>query len=141
MLASMKTRTGIAALAAFAALAPSHASALTFVQILGLFHIVVGLLLAFILLIFVTGIGIYVARLNTWPSHREFAIRVLQWAVSMLFMLIILIAIVNFFQQYIGIALTILAFIIILAVAILIVRMAAQSEKKPAKPASPGAKK
>ena len=46
-----------------------------------------------------------------------------------LFVLIILIAIVNFFQRHSTIALTILAFVAIVAVAILIVRVAAQSKK------------
>ena len=144
MLEAINIRLGVTALISLALLLPSDASALTFVQILGLFHIVSGLLLTFILLTFLTGIGLYVARLNTWPSHREFAIRVLQWAVAMLFVLIILIAVVNLFQRYTGTALTILAFIIVIAVAVLIVRMAAQSKKKEAgkkKEAPAGAKK
>ncbi|OGG80549.1 hypothetical protein A3A39_01520 [Candidatus Kaiserbacteria bacterium RIFCSPLOWO2_01_FULL_54_13] len=127
----------IAAIAAMFAFAPTSASALTFVQAIGLFHVVVGLLLAATLIIFATGVGLYIARLNTWPSHRETAIRVMEWAVTMLFVLIILIAIVNFFQRHSTIALTILAFVAIVAVAILIVRVAAQSKKTSA-PARPG---
>ena len=124
-------RTGVVAFAVFAALVPASAEALTFVQVLGLFHIAVGILLTFTLLLFATGVGVWIARFNTWPSYRETAIRVIEWAIAMLFVLIILLAIVNFFQRHTTRALTLLAFVVIVAAAIFITRMAAQSRAKP----------
>src|SRR3989344_1974550 len=110
--------------------APGSASALTLVQISGLFYVSVGILLAFTLGIFVVGIGIWIARFNTWPSHRETAIRILEWAVSMLFVLILLIALVCFIQRHSTIALSILGFIAIIAVLVLIASVAAGAKKK-----------
>jgi|SRR3989344_4778759 len=116
------------------ALFPSSASALTLTQMVGLFHVVVGILLTFTLLIFATGIGMYIARLNTWPSHRETAIRVLEWAVAMLFVLIVLITIVSLIQRHGAFALVVLAFIVIVGLALLVLRTATQGRKKKAPP-------
>jgi len=118
---------------------PSPALAFSFVQALGLFHIVFGLLLTFTLLIFGTGLVVYLSRFNTWPSHREAAIVILEWGVAMLFMLVVLLAIVNFFQNHGDIALPILAFIIIVIVAIVIIRvMAAPKKSAPPNPREGG---
>lgn len=118
---------------ALVALAPENASALTFVQVVGLFHIVIGLLLTATLLVFAIGITLYVSRINTWPSHRDEAIRVLEWGVVMLFVLILLIALVNFFQRHSGIALPVLAFGIMLVVGFFVLRAIGQGKKEPKK--------
>ncbi|OGG58044.1 hypothetical protein A2853_00940 [Candidatus Kaiserbacteria bacterium RIFCSPHIGHO2_01_FULL_55_17] len=110
---------------------PLNASALTLPQVVGLFHIVVGFLLTFTVLIFVVGFSVYVARFNTWPSHRDAAIRGLEWAVTMLFVLLVVLAIINAIQNHGAIALPILAFVVIVAVAVLIIRMAGSGAKKP----------
>ena len=119
------------------AFAPASASALTFVQVVGLFYIVVGLLLTFTLGIFITGAGVYFARLNTWPSYRDTAIKVLQWGVLMLFILILLIALVQFIQRHSATALAILGVIFIIGVLIIIARVASSGKKK--KPPERGA--
>lgn len=121
----MLPRYSILALALLTAIVPQGTSALTLVQALGFFHVAVGLLLAITVMTFIVGLGIYFARLNTWPSHRDHAIIVLEWSVVMLFVLLVLVAIVNFFQKKPEIALPILAFIVVVTVAILIVRYAA----------------
>ncbi|OGG73940.1 hypothetical protein A3A40_01275 [Candidatus Kaiserbacteria bacterium RIFCSPLOWO2_01_FULL_54_20] len=110
--------------------APGSASALTLVQVVGLFYVAVGILVSFTLGIFVVGIGIWIARFNTWPSHRETAIRILEWAVSMLFVLILLVALVYFIQRHSVIALSILGFIAVVAMLILIAVVAAGAKKK-----------
>lgn len=115
---------------------PQSADALTFVQVLSLFHVATGLLLTFVMLIFCTGVFVYYARLGTWPSHRDYAIKILEWSVALLSILIILLALLRFFQIYTHTALVILAVIILLVVAIFIVRGAAEAKKKP--PARPG---
>ena len=115
---------------------PAQASALTFVQFVGLFHVAVGLLLIATLMLFVVSFCVYVARFNTWPTHRDASIRGLEWSVVMLFVLVLLLALARFFQFHSTIALPILAFIIIVVIAIIIVRMAAAKKEKP--PARPG---
>ena len=111
--------------------APLPAAALTLQQVVGLFHIVVGLLLTFIVVLFCATFFIYVARFNTWPSHRESAIRAFEWAVSMLFVLLVILAIVNAVQHHGAIALPILAFVVIVAVIILVAKVWPSAEKKP----------
>lgn len=132
---ALRARASVFLLVASIAFMPSPALAFSFVQALGLFHIVFGLLLTFTLLIFGTGLVVYLARFNTWPSHREAAIVILEWGVAMLFMLVVLLAIVNFFQNHSAIALPILAFIIVVIVAIIIIKVVATPKKAaPAKP-------
>lgn len=121
----MIARYSLPFLALLATFVPESASALTLVQVLGFFHVAIGLLLTITILTFIVGLGIYFARLNTWPSHRDHAIIVLEWAVVMLFVLLVLAAIVNFFQNKPEVALPILAFVVVVTVAILIVRYAA----------------
>jgi len=134
----MKIREQTAAFASILGLlaifTPGSASALTLVQVVGLFYVAVGLLVSFTLGIFVVGVCIWIARFNTWPSHRESAIRILEWAVSMLFVLILLVALVYFIQRHSAIALSVLAFIAVVAVLALIASVAAGAKKK--KPAA-----
>ena len=114
-------------------LMPRSASAWTLVQTIGLFHIVVGLLLVFTLAIFATGVSLWIARLNTWPSYRETAIITLEWAVSMLFVLILLVALVYFIQRHSATALTILGVVVIIGILVLTITVfAGKKEKKPA---------
>lgn len=117
-------------------LVPSAASALTLTQVIGFFHLAVGLLLTATLIVFLSGVWLWVARFNTWPSHRDTAIRVMEWGVVMIFVLILMLGIVNYIQKYPSVTLPIIAFIIVVAVAILIVRNLAH-KKKEAPPARP----
>lgn len=132
-----KRYAGPFGLSALALMLPGSASALTFPQVVGLFHIAVGLILTGIILIFVTGFAVYVARFNTWPSYRDNAIRVLEWAVVMLLVLIIVLSIVNAIQHHGAIALPIISFIIIIVVGFFIIRFVATSKKPPARPERP----
>lgn len=119
------------ALALFSIVAPSSAGALTLPQTIGFFHIAVGVILTGIVLLFVTGFGVYVARFNTWPTHRDAAIRVLEWAVVMLFVLVVVLAVVNAIQHHGDIALPIIAFLILLLVAFFGIRVFAAAKKAP----------
>ena len=114
-----------------AAAAPVSVSALTLPQAVGLFHVAVGLLLSFTCLIFVVGFSIYVGRFNTWPSHRDAAIRILEWSVAMLFVLLIVLAVVNAVQHHSAVVLPVLAFLVIIAVIIIAARFLAPGEQKP----------
>lgn len=103
-------------LALFVACVPTTVSAVTFVQALQVFNIFVGLFLTVTILVFCTGIFVYFARLGTWPSHRDQAIQILEWAVGMLFVLVVLLAIVQWFERHTEVALFILAFVILVVV-------------------------
>ena len=122
--------------AALVACMPTVVSAMTFVQVLQLFNIFIGLFLTATILLFCTGVFVYFARLGTWPSHRDQAIKILVWAVGMLFVLVVLLAIVQWFERHTKTALLILAFAIVVVVLGFIIRAAATGggEKKEKKP-------
>lgn len=115
---------------------PAPASAMTLVQALSVFHLFVGVYLVATLMVFAIGIGVYVARFNTWPSHRDTAIYVMEWGVAMLFVLIALLGIVQFFERHPTIALRILAFALIVVVLYYVLRAAATSKPKKKAPAA-----
>ena len=121
------------------ALFPDKALAMTFVQVAGVFNLFVGLFLVAIVLTFGSGVFVYFVRLDTWPSHRDTAIEVMEWGLAMLFILIVILGLVQFFQRHSGIALSILAFLLVVVVAFFILRAAAQSSKKEKKPPQRGA--
>lgn len=68
-------------------------------KVLGLFNIFVGLLLTVSILTYAVGFGMWATRLGTWPTYRTEAIKIMEWAVAQLFVLIVLLAIVQFFQR------------------------------------------
>ncbi len=111
---------------------PTIVSAMTFVQVLQLFNIFVGLFLTVTILVFCTGLFVYFARMGTWPSHRDQAIQILEWGVGMLFVLVLLLAIVQWFERHTKTATFILAFLILVVVFGFIIRAAATGggEKK-----------
>ncbi|QQG37738.1 MAG: hypothetical protein HYS26_03890 [Candidatus Kaiserbacteria bacterium] len=113
-----------------ATLFPQPAEAMTVPQLLGLFYLFVGLFLVAILLTFAAGFFVYLARLGTWPTHRETAIRVLEWAVTMAFVLIVLLGLVRLFHWYTQQALFVLGVLLIGAMAVVILRTAAAPKKK-----------
>src|SRR3989344_4655331 len=112
---------------------PSFASALTLVQVVQLFNIFVGLMLTAALLMFFGGLWVYFARLGTWPSHRDTAIKIMEWGVGILFVLIIILAIVQFSQKYPRIASMIVGGIVLLVVlyfAFTVMRTSDEDKKK-----------
>lgn len=111
---------------------------MTFVQAIEFFNVCVGLLLTFTIIVFGAGIIVYIARFGTWPSHRDAAIKVLEWGVTLLFVLVILLAIVQAFEHHTAVALSILAFIILILIAWLVIWAASESGgKKDAKKEAP----
>ncbi len=98
---------------------------MTFLQLIHIFNIFVGLYLAATFMVFFVGLGVYFTRLGTWPSSRDQAIVILEWAVSMLFVLIVLLALIRFFELHLALGLTILALIIIVVVGVFVLRTAA----------------
>ena len=88
-------------LAVPALLLPALASAeTTFTQVIGLFNIFVGLMLTVALLTSFLGFFLWLCRLGTWPTYRTEAIKIMEWSVVILFVLVVLLAIVQFFQYH-----------------------------------------
>lgn len=132
----MRNRLAIFVLScSLALLSPQYTFALTLPQVVGLFHVAAGLILAAIVLLFAIGFATYVARFNTWPSHRDSTIRVLEWALTMLLVYIIVLSLVNAIQRHGRIALPIIALIIIVFLGFYIVRfiLSMPPSKPPAK--------
>ncbi len=87
--------------ATFTLVLPSIASAeTTFTQAIGIFNIFVGIMLTVALLTYGLGFILWVVRLGTWPTYRTEAIRVMEWSVAIIFILVLLLAIVQFFQLH-----------------------------------------
>ena len=70
----------------------------TFTQVIGLFNIFVGLMLTVALFTYGLGFFLWLCRLGTWPTYRTEAIKIMEWSVVILFVLVVLLAIVQFFQ-------------------------------------------
>ena len=109
-------------------------------MIVGFFNIFVGLMLTAAILTFTVGFIMWCTRLGTWPSYRTEAVKVMEWSVVILFVLVVILAIVQFFQNHSRTASYIISFIIIVAIIWIIVVLAADSEggekkeeKKPVK--------
>ena len=111
-------------------LAPRSVAALTLVQITDLFNIFAGLMLTMSILLFFGGLGVYFTRLGTWPSDRDLAIKIMEWGVSVLFVLIVILAIVQFFQNYPKVATTVVGTIVALAILGLVIYVAANTGSK-----------
>lgn len=79
---------------------PMSAAALGLSHVIGFFNIFVGLMLATALVLYGTGFIMWLCRLGTWPSYRTEALRIMEWSVVVLFVLVVLLAIVQFFQGH-----------------------------------------
>ena len=85
----------------------------TITQVVGLFNIFVGLMLTLSVLLMGAGILMWIIRLGTWPTYRDEALVLMEWAVGILFTLILLLLLSQFVQQHTAAAVFILGLIII----------------------------
>lgn len=85
----------------------------TLTQFVGLFNIFVGLLLTLAFLLMAAACAMWVARLGTTPTYRDEAIDLMQWAVAILFVLVLLLLLVQFVQRHTATAVYIAGFFII----------------------------
>lgn len=104
-------------------LVPSAASAQALSDVAGLFNIMVGLMIVIAFLCFFGGAGMWFLRLGTYPTYRDEAINLMQWAVAILFTLAILLAVVRFVQTNAALASFLVGVVIVIAVAFLIVKL------------------
>ena len=120
------------ALPFLAAFAPAAAYAQSIAGVVGLFNIFVGLMLTAAILTYAIGFIIWCTRLGTWPSYRTEAVKVMEWSVVILFVLVVLLAIVQFFQNHTRTAAYIASFIVIAVIigAIVVLAAGAKGEEK-----------
>jgi len=100
----------------------------TISQVVGLFNIFVGLLLTLSVLLMGAGILMWIIRFGTWPSYRDDALVLMEWAVGILFTLILLLLVSQFVQQQTTAAVFILGLIIIAALVWLGIQAAKESK-------------
>lgn len=98
-------------------LLPGVALAQTMSAVAGVFNIFVGLMLVASFLFFFGGLIMWFIRLGTYPTYRDEAIVYMQWAVAILFILVVLLAAVQFIQDHTATASVILGFVIVGVVA------------------------
>ncbi|OGG50614.1 hypothetical protein A2763_03505 [Candidatus Kaiserbacteria bacterium RIFCSPHIGHO2_01_FULL_54_36] len=108
-------------------LLPQVASAQTVAQAAGLFNVFVGLMLVSAMLAYGIGFVVWAVRLGTWPTYRTEAIKIMEWSVVILFVLVVLLAIVQFFQNHPRTAGMIISFIVAAILIWIIVVLAAKS--------------
>ena len=99
-------------------------------QVLGMFNVVVGLMLVSSILLFGMGFGTWMVRLGR--KDRDEGIDNMGKGLTVLFVLIVLLTIVQFFQKHTDAALYVIAFvffIIIAAIVITIIRTPAKEEE------------
>ena len=84
--------------------------------VIALFNIVVGLMLVASILMMVGGLMLWYVRLGTWPTYRDDAIKMMQWAVAILFVLVVLLGVAQFVQTHIALSTMIIGAAVIAAV-------------------------
>lgn len=68
--------------------------------VVALFNIIVGLMLVTAVLFMTGGIMLWYVRLGTFPTYRDTAIDMMQWAVAILFVLAVLLGVAQFVQTH-----------------------------------------
>jgi hypothetical protein len=131
----MKRIFRIAAFATVAlpALAFASTSTTVLTEVAGLFNIIVGVVFVVACLTFGGGLITWAVRLGVWPSHRDEAIKILEWGVAMLFTLVVVLGVVEFVESHTNIALQIVGIlVVILAIWIVIASGILSSDGKKA---------
>ncbi|MEY4747460.1 MAG: hypothetical protein RLZZ416_509 [Candidatus Parcubacteria bacterium] len=115
------------------ALLPSLAFAQGAQQAIGLFNAFVGLMLVAAILAYGTGFVVWSVRLGTWPTYRTEAIKIMEWSVVILFVLVVLLAIVQFFQRHPragGFLVSILLALLVIGIIIYLVAHSGEEKKE-----------
>jgi hypothetical protein len=102
-------------------------------QVLGFFNLLVGFMLVASLLFFIGGFIMYLIRLGTWPTYRDTAIELMEWGVSILFTVIVLLTIQQFLLSHLLVAVSVVSMVIIVGVVWIIAKdvVTAEPAKKP----------
>jgi hypothetical protein len=85
--------------------------------IVGLFNIIVGLMVVAAFLMMGGGIVLWYVRLGLFPSYRDEAIKMMQWGVAILFVLVVLLWVAQFVQTHKALATMVVIAVVAAAVA------------------------
>ncbi len=88
--------------------------------VIALFNIVVGLMLVASMLFMGGGLMLWYVRLGTYPTYRDRAIEMMQWAVAILFVLVVLLGVAQYVQTHMAVAIFALGTLIAAAVAYMV---------------------
>ncbi|OGG53246.1 hypothetical protein A3C20_03335 [Candidatus Kaiserbacteria bacterium RIFCSPHIGHO2_02_FULL_55_25] len=120
------------ALAFLPALLPEVVFAQTLSVVTGVFNILVGLMLVAAFLMFFGALIGWFVRRGAWPSYRDEMIHIMEWAVVVMFVLVVLLMLVHFVQVYKAAAAFVFGIIIFLAIVWVIMTVATAKPKKDA---------
>jgi len=81
-------------------------------QLAGLFYIIVGLTLVMSLILMMGGTLAWAIRLGTFPTYRDDALTVIEYGVSTMFVLVVILGIVEFVQTHTSATLYVLSIVI-----------------------------
>jgi hypothetical protein len=84
--------------------------------VIALFNIVVGLMLVGSVLLMIGGLILWYVRLGTYPTYRDQAIEMMEWAVAILFVLAVLLGIAQFVQTHMALAMMLIGAAVALVV-------------------------
>lgn len=126
----MSMSTVLRVLPIAAILLPGVASAQTLSKLAGVFNIFVGLMLVAAFLTFFGGLIGWYVRLGAWPSYRDDMIHVMMWAVAIMFVLVVLLALVHFVQVYQAAAAFVFGVALFLGAAWVVMTVATAKPKK-----------
>ncbi len=87
-----------------------------FTSVIALFNIVVGVMLTFSILLMGGGLMLWYVRLGTYPTYRDEAILMMQWAVTILLVLAVLLWIAQLVQTHMAQATMVVGAIVAAAV-------------------------
>jgi hypothetical protein len=110
--------------------APALALGAQISEAVGVFNIFVGLMLTVALLTYGIAFVIWLVRLGTWPTYRTEAVKIMEWSVVILFVLVVILGIVQFFQNHETAGAYVVSFLIVIAVFWIIIYLAIHSGGK-----------
>ena len=116
----------------FALMLPGVAFAQTLSVVTGVFNIIVGLMLVAAFLLYFGALVAWFVRRGAWPSYRDETIHLMKWAVAILFVLAVVLAVVRFVQVYQAAAAFIFGIILFLGLVWVIMTIATTKPKKDA---------
>jgi hypothetical protein len=85
--------------------------------VVALFNIVVGLMLVAAMLFMGGGLMLWYVRLGTYPTYRDEAIGMMEWACAILFVLVVLLGVAQYVQTHMAIAMMIVGVVIFALIA------------------------
>ena len=127
-----RTALAILPLMLVPAVASAQSTLTTISGIAGIFNVFVGVMLVLSIIMWVSGMILWAVRLGTYPTNRDEAIKILEYAVVVVFVLDVLLGVVEFVQRHTQTTLSILGFLVVIVIIAIVVQsgmLAASSHK------------